>query len=495
MGKRCHNNIQLVSTEVGISHVLKRFHEVMGLDLPVDGDCPLMGATYAETLAYSVRHALDIPPSALATLFEKDGTSLLETCLFIAYPYQRDVWVLHMSLRTDGLPIERAFDDLYSCDAGYLFSNRWNFDLEYEPQEILLLWRNGHASAFEYSEADEWYGNDMPAAAYVRQVLGLESPLTEQAIRKLARADDVAELRKHADEKAVRDYATHADFNKLFKERRFDAYALLLDISSPRHLRYAPRDLGKCLTAFCEAGAGNAMDSFVKRYAWSDACIDKAMGILSDFLASHPGNEVASACLSQLESRRARGLDEDAAAQSGALAEVSALEAGETLRIGRNSFRSGVPSGLYRGNTAIKSVVCESGIIGAEAFAGCTGLETFEVNCHSGLVEIGDGCFSGCSKLVSFKTTGYKISKLGSKVFDGCESLRMLSLQLDKASLKANALGSLPYLEKVSVSGSGRISKNAFAGCTALKTVRIGKYVTLNKGALSELGEDVVVRR
>ncbi len=82
---------------------------------------------------------------------------------------------------------------------------------------------------------------------------------------------------------------------------------------------------------------------------------------------------------------------------------------------------------------------------------------------------------------------------IGSKVFDGCESITSLSLQLDKATLKANALGSIPHLEKISIAGEGRVSKNAFAGCPSLKRIRIGKYVKLNKGALSELGEDVVV--
>ena len=493
MGTRCYNVIQLVSSEAGISHVLEHIREFMGLPLSIDKKRLYQDEERVELLARSVSSALKKHCSGLDALFEKDGTRLLESCVCIVYPYRKDVWVLAMHLRTDGSPVEHAFESMYSDNADYLFSNVWNLEGDFNPQEIVRLWHSGEARFFVYSNKDEDFGVDKQAAAYVREALGLAPSLFEWQIRELARADNVSELEKHSDEKAVREYATHADFNKLFKDGRYELYAFLLRISSIRTLRYAPRDIEKYLLAFCEDESHAAMDAFLKRYAWNDADLGKAVDIVSRFCSTHPENTVATCALSRLEAMIKQRAEE----RSDELAEAPAAGADGFLRIDYAAFRlnGGIPAGFYRGDPSIKRVLCEHGVIREHAFAECENLESFEIDCHSGLVEIGDGCFAGCPKLTSFKTSGYKISALGAKVFDGCASIKSLALQLDKATIKADALGELSHLGKVSVSGSGRISKNALRGCSALKSLRIGKNVTLNQGALSELSEDVAVRR
>lgn len=497
MGTRCYNVIQLVSSEAGISHVLQRIREIMGLPLSLDKNRLFADDERVELLARSVSSALEKQCSALDALFKIDGTRLLESCVCIAYPYRKDVWVFAMHLRTDGSPVEHAFESLYSGNVDYLFSNVWNLEGEFNPQEIALLWHSGEARSFAYSNEDEDYGADKQAAAYAREALGLAPSLFVWQIREHVRAGNVSELEKHSDEKAVRDYAVHADFNKLFKDGKLELYAFLLGITSWRRLRYAPRDIEKYLVTFCEVKADAAMDAFLDRYAWNDEDLNRAESIVSKFSSSHPGNAVASSALARIGWIIEKRFEERAGERSAAHAKTVFLDEGGILRIDDDLFRQngGIPSGFYRGNPSIKSAICECGILGEGAFAGCENLASFEINCHSGLVKIGDGCFAGCPKLASFKTSGYKISALGAKVFDGCTSIESLSLQLDKATIKADALGELPNLKKVSVSGSGRIAKNAFRGCSALKSLRIGKNVTLNKGALSELGEDVVVRR
>ncbi len=339
MDERCHNNIQLVSSEAGILYVLERFHEVMGLPLPAEGDHPLFDESRANMLAHSVNLALEKRPSAFDALFAIDGTRLLEACLCIAYPYRNDVWILKMYLRTEGLAVEHAFDELLLDNAGYLFSNVWNLEKKIDQNEIAFLCCNGEMRPFAYSAEDEDFGADRQAAAYVREVLGLEPSLSEWRVRDLVRADDVAELMRHADEKAVREYATHADFCKLFKDGKFELYAFLLGITSWRRLRYAPRDIEKYLVTFCEAEAGAAMDAFLDRYAWNDEDLDRAEDIVSKFSSSCPGNAVASSALVRIRSIIEGRSKERAAERSAATAEAVSLDAGGILRIDGDLFR------------------------------------------------------------------------------------------------------------------------------------------------------------
>ena len=108
--------------------------------------------------------------------------------------------------------------------------------------------------------------------------------------------------------------------------------------------------------------------------------------------------------------------------------------------IGGNTFNNCVgltsltlPSGVtlidysaFEGCIGLTSLDIPSGVteIGSSAFEGCSGLTSLDI--PSGVTEIGSSAFSGCSGLTSIYVYAGKLPKMGSGVFNGCDSKKCI---------------------------------------------------------------------
>lgn len=111
--------------------------------------------------------------------------------------------------------------------------------------------------------------------------------------------------------------------------------------------------------------------------------------------------------------------------------------------------------------------------IGANAFYKCTNLETMTI-ADNAIVSIGNSAFESCTKLVSVNFGNSELT-IGEKSFYGCSNLTELTLSNVKSlgnqafSYTGLTVVNLEYIEDVGIS--------AFAGCSQLVTVKMGRGI------------------
>ena len=87
--------------------------------------------------------------------------------------------------------------------------------------------------------------------------------------------------------------------------------------------------------------------------------------------------------------------------------------------------------------------------IGAYSFASLFELLTVDFN-DCALTTIGDGAFSGCSKLVDIKLPDH-VDSIGSSAFEGCAKVIEFSIPKSVSIIGVNVFSSMPSLEKIVV--------------------------------------------
>ena len=137
------------------------------------------------------------------------------------------------------------------------------------------------------------------------------------------------------------------------------------------------------------------------------------------------------------------------------------LPSGVTL-IGYSAFEgcSGltsldIPSGVteigestFSGCSSLTSLDIPSGVtsIGRSAFLGCSGLTSLGI--PSGVTAIGRSAFSGCSGLTSIYVYAGKLPKMGSDVFNGCDSKKCI-VYVPKGAYDDSWLSEFGYFENI----------------------------------------------
>ena len=137
------------------------------------------------------------------------------------------------------------------------------------------------------------------------------------------------------------------------------------------------------------------------------------------------------------------------------------LPSGVTL-IGYSAFEgcSGltsldIPSGVtsigrsaFSGCSGLTSLDIPSGVteIGESTFSGCSGLTGLDI--PSGVTEIGRSAFSGCSGLTSIYVYAGKLPKMGSDVFNGCDSKKCI-VYVPKGEYDDYWLSEFGYFENI----------------------------------------------
>ena len=130
--------------------------------------------------------------------------------------------------------------------------------------------------------------------------------------------------------------------------------------------------------------------------------------------------------------------------------------------IGRSAFSgcSGltsldIPSGVteigestFSGCSGLTGLDIPSGVteIGGSAFEGCSGLTSLDI--PSGVTEIGRSAFSGCSGLTSIYVYAGKLPKMGSDVFNGCDSKKCI-VYVPKGEYDDYWLSEFGYFENI----------------------------------------------
>ena len=85
-----------------------------------------------------------------------------------------------------------------------------------------------------------------------------------------------------------------------------------------------------------------------------------------------------------------------------------------------------IGSSAFSGCSGLTSLDIPSGVtkIGESTFSGCSGLTGLDI--PSGVTAIGRSAFSGCSGLTSIYVYAGKLPKMGSGVFNGCDSKKCI---------------------------------------------------------------------
>ena len=174
----------------------------------------------------------------------------------------------------------------------------------------------------------------------------------------------------------------------------------------------------------------------------------------------------------------AESIGESAFAGCTALSKVTlpfSPEYSERLSIGDNVFKDCI---------ALESIMLPAKLdsIGAGAFNGCVKLS--EIDIPSKVSAIKDDTFAGCTALkkVIFYTDSVSagLTSIGKGAFDGCSSLRTISVPESTSSIGANAFSGNTSLENVYFKGAypkENIADDCFLGCNNNLTL----YYTLEK--------------
>ncbi len=141
-----------------------------------------------------------------------------------------------------------------------------------------------------------------------------------------------------------------------------------------------------------------------------------------------------------------------------------------------------IGSNMFRGCSAITSLVLKTANIGASAFANCTGLKSVTFDCV-GNVNIGASAFSGCGRLSSVTfTEGTKVRSIGSNAF-ASTSIETLVIPEGIQTIGSNIFSGNDLQATVTFEGafSGvTFEGNAFG--TAI--VNVGSDCTVTDGAI-----------
>ena len=138
---------------------------------------------------------------------------------------------------------------------------------------------------------------------------------------------------------------------------------------------------------------------------------------------------------------------------------------------------TGIDYGAFIGCTALTSIVIPGkAIVGWNAFAGCTGLETAVM--LDGVSGIGLGSFTNCSALKTVVIPD-TVASIGAHAFSGCASLESVAIPGKVTVIEQCSFQDCANLKSVTIPETiTSIGNHAFSGCSSLTSVTIPEGVT-----------------
>lgn len=138
---------------------------------------------------------------------------------------------------------------------------------------------------------------------------------------------------------------------------------------------------------------------------------------------------------------------------------------------------TGIDYGAFIGCTALTSIVIPGkAIVGWNAFAGCTSLETAVM--LDGVSGIGLGSFTNCPALKTVVIPD-TVASIGAHAFSGCASLESVAIPGKVTVIEQSTFQDCASLKSITIPETiTSIGNNAFSGCSSLTSVTIPEGVT-----------------
>ena len=165
-----------------------------------------------------------------------------------------------------------------------------------------------------------------------------------------------------------------------------------------------------------------------------------------------------------------------------------------TVEIGGSTYVvTAIAEDAFKDETALTNVTIPSTVtsIGESAFAGCSNLETVEV--QGEVTSIAPSAFEDCTSLTSINVPE-TVTTIGESAFAGCTSLTSVSVPAGVATIEANTFANCTSLTTVEVKGElTEIAADAFNGCTNLTSMTVaGTVKPMAVGTLATSGSLVI---
>ena len=129
------------------------------------------------------------------------------------------------------------------------------------------------------------------------------------------------------------------------------------------------------------------------------------------------------------------------------LSEAKVVSGGDTSSY-YYTYNDHIGGNTFANCVGLTSLTLPSGVtlIGYSAFEGCSGLTSLDI--PSGVTSIGRSAFSGCSGLTSIYVYAGKLPKMGSDVFNGCDSKKCI-VYVPKGEYDDYWLSEFGYFENI----------------------------------------------
>lgn len=188
----------------------------------------------------------------------------------------------------------------------------------------------------------------------------------------------------------------------------------------------------------------------------------------------------------------------------------------EEITLPNNSKFTTIAPSVFEGCASLKNVVIPETIntLGANAFKGCEGLEEItlsnkiqiinqsafegcsslkEITLPSALVNINAKAFMDCTSLETVNFTmddegKYRIIKLDQSCFEGCSSLKSISIPKEVKDISVNALKGCSTLTEIDLENNTKyktVTSGTFSDCSNVVTIRLPAVTKIDKNAFN----------
>ena len=526
MANFCWNDLWIIAKEPNMRGILLRMVENLSVfedeeewfqSQSAGPDAPL------DSIAESLRVSLNRDPIYLYALAdEPEHRHMSETATFRCERYAEDWWYLWFRFTTDWGPASAELGEFYASLEGLEFG--WLDAFKSEGSGVVVP--DAKASIDSRFGGYGSIGSRF-YASYYHRATGLVPPPDKQYLASLVKCCDFSVLEQVAERypEQVSEFANEANLSDLYKKGQYEAFSFLI---SHRTDEYRPSRSAEMLVDAVRRGDDMCIDALARYLTWSKTTLSKAEGVIGDELTGEFAQRAARAIAEAWTATEVREVRKKEMAKAWAKkirAEERARKEAEKERLKELRkelfdpsidysgwldrdywdrkeplisvrIKKQVGEKAFSGCKTLKSVdifgACDS--IGVEAFRGCVSLVSVEMRDRKRGRDLCSRAFKGCTSLES---AAYgSVGALGTKVFDGCTSLRFLTLTASHSSdILASAFGNLPRLERVTLKGQWAVGRDAFNGCMALKELVVTTEASCrSEYAFIELPAECVVR-
>lgn len=143
-----------------------------------------------------------------------------------------------------------------------------------------------------------------------------------------------------------------------------------------------------------------------------------------------------------------------------------------------------IGNGAFAGCVSLKSIEIPHGVksIGDSTFCNCTSLQSIDI--PNNVTRIGNAAFSWCSSLKSIDIPN-NVKSIGEYTFIGCTSLKSVDISNSVKTIKKEAFRECTSLQSIDIPSSVKsIENKVFNVCTSLQSINVSKdnpnYASVN---------------